>query len=79
MIRVPVRRLREAVQRCERFGTTRTAICERIGWQAADTSKLARCLGEMSHQHGRVATRIEEPLAVAILRAIHLDPVDVGI
>lgn len=73
---VPVRRLREAVQQCD---ANRTAICERMGWTSDGTSKLARSLGEMPNQRGVIVTKIPEPLAVAILKAIHLDPVDVGI
>lgn len=78
-VMVPVDALAEAVLRCERLGTLRTEICERIDWSNAETSKLARCLGLMPKQNGTTATTIEEPLALSILRAIHLDPVDVGI
>lgn len=80
VISVDIDPLRKAVLRCEQFGTTRSEICERIGWTPADTSKLARGIGVMPGQRtGTLATTIPEPLAVAILHAINLDPVDVGI
>jgi len=74
---VPVQRLREAVQRSYE---TRCQICVRIGWAQGETSRLARRLGETLQNGAKShASMIEEPLALKILSAIHLDPVDVGI
>lgn len=73
---LPVASLREAVQRCQE---PRGALCHRLGWSGHDTSKLARALGEMPNQQNKVATTISEDLALKILNAIHLDPVDIGI
>lgn len=76
---LPVKKLRLAVQSYCVGGETRGALCERIGWTYKETSKLARVLGEMPDQQKKTATTIREDLALKILGAIHLDPVDIGI
>lgn len=76
---VPNTALREAVQRVTRYEMSRGELCRKIGWTKGHTTNLARALGEVPHQRGNYLPTIAEDLAVRILRAIHVDPWEVGI
>lgn len=63
--------LREAVCRSM---IPRSEICTRVGWSGKETAKLARFIGEEP-----TGQTMDEETTVAILDAIHLDPVDIGL
>lgn len=76
-------RVREAV---EQSGLTWSEVADRLGWVSAgkpDTSRLQRRLGVIPTTGGRgpakVTKTIRPDIAAAILRAIDVDPVDVGL
>lgn len=88
---VPVDGLREAVQRSL---TPRSDICRELGWVRTresasgtltilDVRRLARCLGEIpfgGDKNRHITKRtVRADTALAIVRAINLDPVDIGI
>lgn len=88
---VPIEGLREAVQRSL---TPRSDICRELGWvrtrqgvsgtrMTSDTTRLARCLGEVpsggEKNRQTVKKTVHIDTALAIVRAINLDPVDIGI
>lgn len=62
---------------------TYSEICARAGWLrpsgAPDTDRLRRCLGEKLTDKGNFREEINAPTALAIARAIHVDPWEIGL
>lgn len=84
---VPVEPLREAVRRSM---VPRSDICRELGWVRTnkgrvilDTRRLARSLGEIPYggekNRQTVKQKVRVDTALAVIRAINLDPVDLGI
>lgn len=79
--------IREAVKRAVSRGVTLSEICHRLGWERGDgnaeTSRLRRRIGDMPHIAGSgyltIAKTMHYDIAVQIVRALDLDPVDLGL
>lgn len=82
--------IREAVEQAERGGLGGTEIARRLGWMGSmrsngkrygDITRLRRRLGQ-KQTHGRyvlTTQTIRIDIAVAIIRAIGRDPVELGL
>lgn len=79
---IPNARIREAVEAKLSKGLTVSDIAFILGWTnkgRPDGSRVKRVLGMMAVSNGGIKEEIPEELGVAILRAIGLDPWEVGI
>lgn len=84
---VPVEGLREAFLRLQRSrGLTTSELAQRLGWtrpvrgrQAPDATSVKRALGLAAHPtNGRRRQTVSYDLAVLLVEAMDLDPVDLG-
>ncbi len=77
--------IREAVERAEEHGMTKSMICERLGWtkvrrgkKSSETSQLDRRIGRRFDSDRRgghyLSHQIHYDVAVKIVRAIDRDP-----
>lgn len=87
-VRVPNALLRERFRKLEaREGLTLADVAQRIGWETRerrtgklkpDSSRVARSLGLVA-EGGEYRAELTENNAVAIARALHLDPWEIGL
>jgi hypothetical protein len=72
---IDVRPFREAF---EQSGLSLSEIARRCGWTRVDQPRAGRALG-FHRDHGEYRQRLRYETAVALMEALDLDPIDVGL
>jgi hypothetical protein len=87
-VKVPNHELRQAFDELEvKQGLSLGEVAARMGWMTkdkgtgklkGDSSRVARVLGKVK-DGAKARTEINEAYAIALCRAMHVDPIDVGL
>lgn len=71
-------------RRFEESGESLSDLATRLGWRSTtsgslQTSRVARTLGLMERTRGRTQSVIRYETAVALAKALHMDPFEAGV